>query len=242
MSSQPAFPGTVIQPGTKDFSAVSKIKQQLLLKKYNPNLTTSSLDSKTIEEIKHFQRDNQLLPDGIVGSLTWQRLFLDKIEVRPQSYVLRTRAMEVAKTQLFVREKTGHNDGKEVEEYLKNVGLPAGYPWCAAFVYWCFEKASVALVVPNPVTRTGGVLDHWAKTKGKKLHGLDCNAGDIFIMDFGSGKGHTGIVTAVRGTKVLTIEGNTSADPSYAELDREGNGVFERIRSISSIKGFIRYI
>lgn len=66
-------------------------------------------------------------------------------------------------------------------------------------------------------------------------------AGDIFIMDFGKGTGHTGIVTKVVGTKVYTIEGNTSSQPGSAVQDREGNGVFERAREISSIKGFLRF-
>lgn len=36
-----------------------------------------------------------------------------------------------------VREKTNNNDGKEVEMFLRYVGLPKGNPWCAAFISYC---------------------------------------------------------------------------------------------------------
>jgi hypothetical protein len=50
--------------------------------------------------------------------------------------------------ELGIKEKTGHNDGPRVEEYLRQVGLKKGDPWCAAFVCWVFDRACVA----NPHT------------------------------------------------------------------------------------------
>ena len=41
---------------------------------------------------------------------------------------------ETYTSQIGVREATGRNDGKQVELYLKSVGLGKGYAWCAAFV------------------------------------------------------------------------------------------------------------
>ena len=62
--------------------------------------------------------------------------------------------------------------------------------------------------------------------------------GQIFIIDYGRGAGHTGLVTGMRSGKLLTIEGNTNDGGS-----REGIGVFARHgRTIGSInKGFIDY-
>jgi hypothetical protein len=160
-------------------------------------------------------------------------------EVEPRSLVLSARAIQIARTQLFVREKTGHNDGAEVEAYLKSVKLGAGYAWCQAFVYWCFQQAAVALGTKNPLTQTAGVLDHWHRTTGEKVTHDRVGPGDIFIMDFGKGLGHTGIVSEVRlGTinRVTTIEGNTNIAGG-----REGSGVYERLREIKTITGFIRY-
>ncbi|MBM3449786.1 MAG: hypothetical protein FJX78_02155 [Armatimonadetes bacterium] len=45
------------------------------------------------------------------------------------------RALEIAGSQEGVREVGGPNQGPQVNEYLKSVGLGPGARWCAAFVY-----------------------------------------------------------------------------------------------------------
>lgn len=62
--------------------------------------------------------------------------------------------------------------------------------------------------------------------------------GFIFIMDFGGGVGHTGLVEKVLNGHLVTIEGNTNDGGS-----REGIGVFRRTgRKLASInKGFLDY-
>jgi hypothetical protein len=231
----PQFPGNV-QKGSQDSNSIKLIKSRIN-EIYGPTLDASSptFGDSTAAQIKRFQQDRRLLVDGVVGQLTWTRLFEPpQIPSQVTASTLALRALEVARTQLGVREATGHNDGAAVESYLRSVGLGKGYAWCASFVYWCYSQAAKALVVGNPLTQTGGVLDHWARTRGQKVSVPQ--VGDIFIMDFGEGKGHTGLVKEVRGSMVVTIEGNTNDANS-----REGDGVYERIRPISSMKGFIRY-
>ncbi len=65
----------------------------------------------------------------------------------------------------------------------------------------------------------------------------DPKQGDIFIMDYGHGIGHTGFVDSVDqdGIHIHTIEGNTNDEGS-----REGFEVCRRTRKISACKGFIR--
>lgn len=138
------------------------------------------------------------------------------------------KVIEFAKSQIGVREATGHNDGPIVEKYLASVGLGKGYSWCEAFCYYCVGQ----FYKPNPMVRTGGVLRQWEETKLKKS--LTPVADSMFIMDLGKGLGHTGFVTEVKGDSILTIEGNTNNDGS-----REGIGVFARKRKISTIKGYI---
>jgi hypothetical protein len=60
----------------------------------------------------------------------------------------------------------------------------------------------------------------------------------IFILATSGGAGHTGLVEAVEGQYLVTIEGNTNEGGS-----REGIGVFRRTsRKISQInRGFIAY-
>ncbi|MDZ4712565.1 MAG: CHAP domain-containing protein [bacterium] len=133
----------------------------------------------------------------------------------------------------------------EVDEYLTSVGLDGGYSWCAAYVYWVYDKAYKELGKKNPLHKTAGVLNHWNNSTAKKILSKDAAAnpslvkpGQIFIMAYGGGLGHTGIVEKVNGGFLTTIEGNTNDGGS-----REGIGVFRRTgRKIKDInKGFLQY-
>lgn len=233
----------IIKKGSTDAVAVKAIKVRLNeLLGLNLDVQNSNFGLETEAGVRLFQKKYNLLPDGIVGELTFERLFTIAKPEKVLSTLLRFRALEIAKTQLFVREKTGKNDGIEVEAFLKSVGLSKGYAWCMAFVYWNGEKAAGQLKVPNLVPKTAGVIDCYRKAKAKGYVVTEPKKGDQFIMNFGDGTGHTGWVDEVKNNKnIFTVEGNTSADPTYAALDREGNGVFERNRPISTIYAFIRY-
>lgn len=137
-------------------------------------------------------------------------------------------------TQLGVQEiPKGSNAGPEVEIYLKSVGLGKGYAWCMAFVFWVVNEAAIKTAFKNPLKKTAGVLDQY--NSRTLLVQKVPQAGDIFIMDFGKGLGHTGFVEKVVGTKIHTIEGNTNDQGS-----REGYAVCRRKREIKTIKGFLR--
>jgi CHAP domain len=137
-------------------------------------------------------------------------------------------------TQLGVEEvPKGSNAGTDVEKYLKSVGLGKGFSWCMAFVYWNVLQACTKLKIPNPILKTGGVLAQYNYPKNQRF--TKPQQGDIFIMDFGKGQGHTGFVEYVLDDTIHTIEGNTNDDGS-----REGYEVCRRVRKIASIKGFIR--
>jgi len=121
-------------------------------------------------------------------------------------------------------------------------------PWCCAFVYYCFDKASKKLGRPkNPMVRTAGCLDHWNKAPSRgaaRIRAAEATddptlvkPGMIFIMDHGKGRGHTGLVDAVEAGMLSTIEGNTDASKT-----REGGGVYRLTRKVGEInKGFIDY-
>lgn len=231
----------IIKKGSTNDVAVKAIKVRLNdLMGLKLDVQNINFGLETEAAVRLFQKKNNLLADGVVGELTWERLFTVATKPKPVATTLGARALEIAKTQLFVREKTGNNDGKEVEAYLKSVGLGKGYAWCMAFFFWGNQKAADELKIKNLVPKTAGVLDCLRKAKSYVV--TEPQPGDQFIMDFGGGHGHTGWVNEVRGDKnIFTVEGNTSADPTYKAQDREGNGVFERNRAISTITAFIRY-
>lgn len=138
----------------------------------------------------------------------------------------------------------GSNWGPHVQKYLKSVGITFPASWCMAFVYWCVEEAKVRIAdgtggLRNPLVKTGGVLKQWndieKQFKQPKCKFTTPQPGDIFIMDYGKGLGHTGFVERVEGDQIHTIEGNTNDESS-----REGFEVCRKVRRISNCKGFIR--
>lgn len=144
------------------------------------------------------------------------------------------KTLEIAITQLGVQEiPKNSNAGPAVEKYLKSVGLGKGYAWCMAFMYWCTKEASIQLGVVNPLTKTAGVLA--MLNAEKDLVTKDPQPGDLFIMDFGKGKGHTGIVVKVEKNSIHTIEGNSNDDGS-----REGYEVCRLQRQKSTIKAYLK--
>lgn len=132
----------------------------------------------------------------------------------------------------------GSNGGPDVDVYLRSVGLGTGYAWCMAFVFYCVNKAAKQCNATNPLVKTGGVIEQWNRCTLRHLTNRDAavlKPGDIFIMEFGGGTGHTGFVLKVEGQVVYTIEGNTNEDGS-----REGYEVAKRVRPLSSFKGFLQ--
>jgi hypothetical protein len=152
---------------------------------------------------------------------------------------LANKAIEIAVSQIGQTEKPlGSNWGHPVQDYLASVGINFPASWCMAFVYWCFNEAAKSLQIENPLIKTGGVLAQWdAMYPSHRVTG-DPEPGDVFIMDFGKGLGHTGIIESIDAYEVLhTIEGNTNLNGS-----REGIEVDRKTRAQHNpIIGYLRY-
>lgn len=143
----------------------------------------------------------------------------------------------IYRSQVGVRELTGHNDGPDVLKYQKACGLTSGYSWCACFVKWCFNQAGV----PTPITA-------WSPTCHNKnnivmmsgSYRKEVQKGDVFTIYFNSLKriGHTGFVTRKFGVNsVETVEGNTNGGGS-----RDGDGVYVRIRPKNTLYSITRWL
>ena len=155
-----------------------------------------------------------------------------------QQGALRDKVKSVYTSQIGVKELTGRNDGKEVEAYLKYVGLAKGNPWCASFVCWSLGKSSVA----NP--RAGGCV--YLMERGELIYKLPTNYtkrtpiyGDVFFIWFAEKNrvAHTGFVDSWGDVWVVTVEGNTNQAGS-----REGDGVLKKKRLRRQIYAVTNYI
>jgi hypothetical protein len=258
MASQ-QYPGRIVTLGETDQAIVTAIQRMLNARGCGPLDEDGVFGAATDAAVKLFQArftdadGVPLVVDGKVGSITWAALF--GADTVPGTDVatgpLLDGTLNVAESQVGVMEvPAGSNRGPQVDEYVRRVGCnPADQlPWCAAFVYYCFDESAKALGRSNPLVKTAGVLDHWAAAGQRgtpRISGEQATQnpdlirpGHIFVIDTGGGHGHMGLVREVTGGTLVTIEGNTNDGGS-----REGVGVFQRnSRKIVSInKGFIDY-
>lgn len=147
-----------------------------------------------------------------------------------------SRITEVYTSQIGVREATGHNDGKDVEKYLRAVGLGKGYAWCAAFVRWCYDQAGVRTKI-NGAAASAYNRNNLVFFKHKFQQ--DPRPGDAFTLWFNSlGRiGHTGFFhRKINSTIYETVEGNTNEAGS-----REGDGVYKKYRSFNATYAISRF-
>ncbi len=251
------YPGRFIKKGETDKKIVKAVQNRLNELKCHPPDGPIEVDgdfgSQTIAAVKLFQTKSadatgaSLMADGVLGPISWEILFgTEKVPVNsiPKTAGL-TDVIAIATAEVGFQEvPLNSNRGPKVEEYLASAGLGGGFAWCAAFVYWCFNTAAKNAGKTNPLVKTAGVMRSWNECTGKKIPAKDAKLnpalikpGHIFVMDYGGGLGHTGIVVSVNGGYINTIEGNTNDQSS-----REGSGVYKRVRKINSInKGFMEY-
>lgn len=139
-----------------------------------------------------------------------------------------------------MRELTGKNDGKRVEQYLKTVGLGKGYAWCAAYIKFCFSENGVNTSKINGLAASlydpGNVVYYKGAYKSEPLRA------DVFTIYSSQQKRiiHTGFYDGVANKGMGTIftnEGNTNGDGSA-----DGNGVYRRIRQLNGIYAINRWI
>ena len=245
------FPGRIIKVGEQDKTIVKAIADALAGRGYAVKSPPGVFDEAFRSVVSLFQAQNvdesgrSLHVDGKIGSLTWGALFgAQPVSVAPTG--IAGGALGVAVSQIGVMEAPlGSNAGPIVNKYLKSVGVAPGNFWCMAFVHWCFEQAGNGTTI---FPMTAGCLDAW--NRAKKIAGIAIitraqalaqptlvRPGAVFILDFGGGHGHTGLVRQSIGGALRTVEGNSNNSGS-----RNGLGVFELNRrnvADATLKGFL---
>ncbi len=139
--------------------------------------------------------------------------------------------ISIARSFVGTVEEGGDNMGKMVEEFQKAVdGKACGEPWCMCFVQFCIKQVEQTMALRSNIYRSESCLETWEKSP-PLLRRTKPEPGAIAIFNrFGTRLGHTGIVTSVRSPEVYaTVEGNTT---DGKDIEREGDGVFEKYRSI----------
>lgn len=129
-------------------------------------------------------------------------------------------------------------------KYGKWYGLD-GNPWCAMFVSWVFAQCGLSKKIAAQSPKGFASCDaglKWFAKKSKLVPVGQAQAGDIafFQFDDDAQPDHVGIVVANNTVrKSLTcIEGNTAAGKTGSQSN--GDGVYKRVRSYSTIMGVAR--
>lgn len=143
----------------------------------------------------------------------------------------------VANTKWASRTKKNHAElSTNLSAMMKRAGWQAPWPYCMGFCKGVWMDALTDKddrYIRVKKLLTPGVMVTFNNCRAEKLVTMTPRPGSIFLMQKGkTGSGHAGIVTAVEGNIIKTIEGNTSPSPVSADRDREGDGVYEKSRKL----------
>lgn len=141
--------------------------------------------------------------------------------------------------------ETSPNRGPEIDLFkLATAGKVDALPWCATFIWYCIKKTEMECGVKSPLVMGPHVMSIWEKSP------VQCRVkkpiiGDLVVWNFlGTTSGHMGVIAGFpkAAGKIITIEGNTSPSSS---VDREGDGVYEKVRSMAGsasmpVVGYLR--
>ena len=161
-------------------------------------------------------------------------LFLETMIQHPKGFV--SRFVRIARWMVGVVESGGENRGADVSAIQRMTWLPPGpWPWCAAFVCWCYAASSLGFRChgSRPDTPRAFGFEEWGRERAQVIANPSAvMVGDIVMFQFS----HVGIVSAVyAGGRFSSIEGNTNSVGS-----REGDGVFIRDRALACVRSLVR--
>ncbi len=146
----------------------------------------------------------------------------------------------IMKQFIGMTEKTGKNDGDHIKEFHKLYGLPykkgkMNYAYCQMFHGYCLHKANGNSWKGIEFMKWAGTRKaaNLAKKMGREIEPRHVRKHDlIFWAKKGSFSGHMG--RAIENFVCYigeTLEANTSNGKKGSQ--RDGDGIFERIRDIS---------
>ena len=153
----------------------------------------------------------------------------------------------------YLDDKTANAGSNNWNKYARDIdnkypnfynGKKNGYSWCDIFVDWCFiecfgyEKALKMLYQPTKSTGAGCSYSASFYRAHNAFYRQPQVGDQVFFGDYGN-EGHTGIVVAVSGNIITTVEGNTSG--GYG-VESNGDGVYIKKYNTSTqyIPGFGR--
>ncbi len=141
--------------------------------------------------------------------------------------------LNIARKELGVKESPANSNNVKYNTWFYGHAVrdtsAIKYPWCMAFVQWCFAQAGQTL--PCKTASCSALLNFYRQNFPECVKAKP-NVGDIVIYTFG----HTGIVESVSSGEFTAIEGNTSVSGSQSN----GGEVCRKTRKLYTAEAFIR--
>lgn len=144
---------------------------------------------------------------------------------------LRIRAYEEASKLVGIMEYGGNNAGAQVSKIIRENGGLGPEPWCGDFVAFCYRHAGSKRVQRSwaSVRLLRGLLGITATSSPRR--------GDLVRYTFD----HVGLFVKDNSNGTITsIEGNTGASGAVSDSTTGGDGVYEKIRSKSLVRDYLR--
>lgn len=142
--------------------------------------------------------------------------------------------LKILEDEVGYREGPKNNETKYARE-VKELNWANFQPWCATFTCWAFIKAGGKKNTDFPLTASCLSQVSWGRKHGRFF--TKPKVGDLVMFGPGGGT-HVEIVVKVSGNTITTIGGNTSG--SWGGKYWDGNGVYKKTRSASSVYGYVR--
>ncbi len=166
---------------------------------------------ETREAAIAFQTANHLIADGIIGNVTWKKLF-ELYRINPTGTDAE-KLIQVAEHELSWG--FAEDNANNITPYGQWYGMN-GEAWCAMFVSYCADQAGLpSSEVPKFAWCVSGMMKYkLANRYHKRNSGYIPKKGDI-VFFYSEAEGritHTGIVVDGDEYTVVTIEGNTAAN------------------------------
>ena len=125
----------------------------------------------------------------------------------------RTKIESIAEDKPLVNTAVKEIGSKGGEKFWKWFGFGSRVEWCACFASWCEDQCGMidAGLAPKFAIVSDG--SDWLIDRGQWIGGGETpEAGDLIFFDWEQDKSrdHVGIVSAVIGNVIFTVEGNSS--------------------------------
>lgn len=145
--------------------------------------------------------------------------------------------LKIARSYVGMKEQ-GRNRGPLIDKFNRTAGVELGSPWCATSASYIIGQACYAtgILRPLPGFASCARILQQARELGLVVAPSNCRPGDLFVYVNSDGTGHMGwIASHPTEGKVTTLEGNTNPGG-----ERDGDGFYERRRTVSGFDGVIR--